>query len=331
MKNRSGFVWSHFVSHPFAFLGIVFAGFINSIISFLLPVSVGEFFSIHYHSGGSKAKLLMVLGIHVQTIDSFLALFSILLLLKPVINYVESLGIAWHGETFVRKLRESVFCSQMTWEPASFERGRYSKYLLRYSNDMKAIQNYLTRAILGGIKNVLFILIGFVVLSSINLRMTVILASLVLCSALVISYAAHYQKQFIRTSRSKRSSMLAYVARKFSSFARVKRDQKEEGAVQGFKTRSEELFYANMQYNKTESFIQSGSGFLVFLMIGVLLWQITSTNVSSANSVVFILVILMMRSAFMHVLKLPGYLNKGKISLQKIKKLLKPSPVTLDQ
>ena len=79
-----------------------------------------------------------------------------------------------------------------------------------------------------------------------------------------------------------------------------------------------------MRFNKIESLLQSSSYFLVFAMIGILLWQMTLpySRISASDGLMMILMILMMQGALKKILKVPGYLNKGKISLQKIDKVL---------
>ena len=73
-----------------------------------------------------------------------------------------------------------------------------------------------------------------------------------------------------------------------------------------------------------ESLMQSSSHFLVFAMIAILLWQMTLSysHISASDGLMMILMILMMQGALRRLLKAPGYINKGKISLQKINKIL---------
>jgi len=90
-----------------------------------------------------------------------------------------------------------------------------------------------------------------------------------------------------------------------------------------------------MRSNKLESLLQSITPFMIFLMIGILLWQMSLSygHISAGDGLMMILMILMMQSALKKILKVPGYLNKGNISLQKISKILQqpkvaePSPL----
>ena len=143
---------------------------------------------------------------------------------------------------------------------------------------------------------------------------------------MIIYLIAKYQRSFIRMARSHRSSLLAFVAKTFSNFEKLKLRQDEEKAIENFNDRSANLYQANMASNRLESLLQNIAPFMIFLMIGILLWQMTFSfsHISSGDGLMMILMILMMQGAVKKILKVPGYINKGNISLQKISKLLTP-------
>jgi ABC-type multidrug transport system fused ATPase/permease subunit len=326
MNRNNTFVSAHIQKYPFAFGGILLAGFINSCMSFLLPISIGEFFTLQFQTGSSKGNLLDWLGIHLNSLQGFYILFTTLLITKAIAGFIESLCSYRLGELFVKNIRENVFASQMNWHPPLISKNSYGKYLLRYSNDMKSIQNYFSRGIMDGIKNSLFLITGFFLLSQIHLKLTVILVSLLSLAIIIIYFVAKYQRPFIKTSRSHRSSLLTFVTKSFSNFEKLKLRQGEKEASDNFNNRSTNLYQANMLSNRMESLLQSIAPFMIFLMIGILLWQMTMSygSISAGDGLMMILMVLMMQGAFRNILKVPGYLNKGNISLQKISKLLQP-------
>ncbi|MBA3725349.1 MAG: ABC transporter ATP-binding protein [Armatimonadetes bacterium] len=322
LRSEDHFAREHLKRNPAAFVGIVVFGFVNSCASFLLPVSIGEFFALHFHSQSSKAALLQTLGIHVESLQAFFLLFGAVLIAKAIAGYIENVATFSQGELFVKHLREKVFGSQINAEPNS--KGSYGKYLLRYSNDMKAVQNYFSKGILGAIKNGLFLLTGTAMIAAINPMLTLILLSLLLLATGAIYCLSAYQRPFISTSRSNRSSLLAFVARSFSRFDKLKQRQLEQGAVDEFNRRSVDLYDANMRSNKIESLVQVTSAFLIFVMIGIVLWQMTMpyVHIRSSDGVMIMLMILMMQGALRGLLRVPAFLNKGRISLEKIENIL---------
>jgi ABC-type multidrug transport system fused ATPase/permease subunit len=324
MNKKIPFVSEHIRKYPFSVAGLLLTGFMNSCISFLLPVSIGEFFVIHFHTGSSKGKLLSWIGIHISTIQGFCYLFITLLILKALLNYLENFGSYRQGELFVKNIREKIFANQMSWPPDLLSKNLFGKYLLRYSNDMKAIQNYFTKGIMQGIKNILFLLTGLFMLSRIHFTITAIFSAILIVILAVTYLVSRLQRPSISASRSHRSSLLAFVTKNFSRFEKIKLNQEEEDVIDNFNVRSGNLYDANMRLNIFESLLQSSSYFFIFTLIGILLWQMTMpySQISASDGLMMILMVLMMQNALRQILKVPGYLNKGNISLQKISKIL---------
>lgn len=329
MSKRENLVLIHIQRHPFAFGGVLFTGFVNSCVSFLLPVSIGEFFTLHFHSGSTKGKLLGWLGIHLNSIHGFYVMFIALLLVKLLAGFTESYSSSRLTELFVKDLRERTFASQMSWPASLFSKNLYGKYLLRYSNDMKSVQSYFSRGILDGIKNLSFLLTGLFLLTKIHFTLTIILGSMLLVITAIVYIISRYQRLLVSTARSHRSSLLAFVSKTFSGFEKIQLRQREKESIDKFNMRSVNLYHANLLSTRLESLIQSIAPFMIFTMIGVLLWQMTFSyvKISAGDGLMMILMMLMMQGSVKRILKVPGYINKGNISLDKIRTLLDQQPV----
>lgn len=314
-----------FKKYPFTFIGIIVVGLINSTTTFLLPVSIGDFFALYFHTKGSKGKLLAWMGLDFKTLSAFFLFFTLLLLVKTITEYCEKWWSYKQGELFVKNIRESVFEAQINWENNFFISKPYGSYLLRYSNDLSAIQNYMVHGILGGIKNVLFLLIGLIILAKIHFNVTIFLCIFFLLTGTVIYFVAKYQKQFILQSRGKRSGLLAYVTKMFSRHRRIKEKQAELKAIENFNKRSQNLYDANLKVKRIESFTQSLIPLLQFGVIGFLLWLIAHSSffISATEGLMMMLIILQIQSSLRQILKVPGILNRGKISLEKVLMLMK--------
>jgi ABC-type multidrug transport system fused ATPase/permease subunit len=330
MQVSNKYVLDHIRKYRFAFWGVIFIGLLNSLVSFLLPVSIGEFFTLFFKTGSSKGKLLDWLGIELSTVNQFFLLFILLLFLRAILSYTEYYGTFKQGELFVKYLREDVFSTQIRWSTASMLDQSYGKYLLRYSNDLKSVQLYLTNGYMEGIKSSLFLIMGLLVMLNIQWQITLLLFGMLIVVMLLIYLLARWQTVFIVSSRSARSSLLAYVARQFARFRKVKERQEEDVAMANFQEKSDNLFQANMKYNVSESLLLAVVPVLIFGVIGVLLWRMVflQGSISASDGLMMVLILLMMEGRIRRLLKVPTYLNKGKISLQKIHKMyVEPIPV----
>ena len=228
------------------------------------------------------------------------------------------------GELYVKSIREKIFQTQMGWDTEKFKQKHFGKYLLRYSNDMKSMQNYLTKGIMGFAKDVCFLILGFLLLAVVNrnLSLYLLLVTSVIMGA--IFFVSKVQKKLITNSRTKRSNLLALVTRSFQRHSSIKTNITEKESIDKFDRVSNELYTTNMANNRFESLLASLLPMLQFLMIGSLLVVMTSSygTIRKRDALVFVLTTLMMMSPMKRVLKVPAIINRGKISLNKINDIL---------
>lgn len=306
----------------------VFVGLIQSCSIFFITVSIGEFFSIQFNSGGNKTRLLQLFGIHLTTLSSFFLMFSALIVVRTIFEFLERRLSYTQGESYAKFIREKLFVAQIALSQESFEKRHFGKYLLRYTNDMKSMQNFLTKGIMGCIKDVCFLSMGFWLLWVIHHQLSLYLLLITVFIMLLIFAISTLQKKLITSSRNKRSGLLAMITKSFQQHQFIKENNREERTEQRFKRKSEELYAANMNNNRFDSLLQALLPMFQFSMIGILLWLMSlSTSYITANdSLVFILITLMMISPMKRVLRVPAIINRGKISLAKINEIMNSSP-----
>lgn len=303
---------------------ILFSGLASSIASFLLTLLIGDYFMLRFDTESSKARLLHLLGIQPNQAADFFLLFGFLLLIRFVSGYYAQLGAMKQSETWVRNIREQLFAIQIRSQPEQFGEKKHEQYLLRYSNDMKAIQSYLASGILGGIRHLVFLAAGLSVMLLVHTGLALFIGGCFLATAILISWLAARQKKWIRDSRNQRSSLLAFAARSFRRYETIRRDEKQEGIISRFNRRSAFLYTANIKNQEQEAWIQSLAKLLPFLSLGFLLYIIGSgaVTIQPSDGIVVILLLMQMQSSLRSVLRVPGILNKGRISLDKIHELM---------
>ena len=102
---------------------------------------------------------------------------------------------------------------------------------------------------------------------------------------------------------------------------------KEEITRQRFNSASVELYDANMDNNRFDSILQTLLPLVQYSMVGILLWLMTflSNSIDPNSALVFVLITLMMLSPMKRILKVPSFINRGKISLRKINEIVNSS------
>ncbi len=318
------FLRGHLLGQKLPVAGVLFTGILHSAVSFLLTLMFGEFFLLQFNSGSSKGKLLKWLGIHINTLDQFFGLLLILLIIKLVTQYFEKYQALLQGEQFVKNIREELFISQVRSPEDVFARHGYGNYLLRYSNDLKAVQQYLTKAVLAGVRDTVFVLMGLACFFILNKSIGILVAGYLTAAAIGMIVLAHHQQTVIRESRNKRSNLLAYVTRSFQRFSSIKIKGQEEKVMGRFLEKSNELFTANIENARWESAVESIVPFLHIGMIAILLGLIARgvISVQVSDGLTCILLLLLLQGTIKRLFKVPSALKKGSISLDKIASLV---------
>lgn len=265
------------------------------------------------------------MGIQLHTLQAFFLFFVSLILIRGIFAYWDNLLVSSQGEKFVRNLRETIFSEQINWPPELFKRQYFGKYLLRYTGDMKAIQNYLSRGVLAGIRDVGFLTIGFLLLFLINSDIALIYFLMASVSILAVYLLNKLQRKRILTSRTNRNKMVAHVSKSFQLQARNIERERTDKVINRFNRISDSLFMSNVKNSRFESIMLAVFSVLQFIMIGIVLYAVTFKNlfdINAADALIFVLIMLLMNAAMKRVLKVPSYIQKGRISFEKIDRLM---------
>lgn len=314
----------YLLSNKKTLLVFFIVGSFKNIISFLLSISIGEFFTIYFHSNGAKSNLLKIFGINFHSLHSFFLSFSLMLALKAVFEFFERYISFGQGELLVKSIREKLFSMQIEMNNEKFKEKYFGNYLLRYSNDMKAIQNYYTKGIMQGVTDIVFIIMGFFLLSIVNLKLDICYIIISASLLFVIFFYSKKQKYLIAESRSKRSALLSFVAKSFQRHRSIKEKFSEAESIKKFVDKSINVYQNNMRNNLFDSKLQSllsFSQYFFILIILIFMTFIKIIEIHSANALVFVLIMLQLNSPLKRILKIPSILNKGKISFNKINEL----------
>ncbi len=319
-ERKNDFLTNHLCSNRFAIMLVVIISIARSISGFLLTVIIGEFFMIRFQSNGSKSQLLSSLGIHLNSINEFFYLFAALMIVNFFTGFLERFYLSCQGEKFVKTIREKLFFGQINQPESDFNDKPFGNYLLRYSNDLKAIQNYLMKGVLGAINQVVFVTIGLLLLFNISAVLGCVVISMLAVSFIMIKWLAKLQKKLITKSRDARSNMLAFVSRHFSRFGKLKISKSEERIVQRFNIKSFSLLTANLSNARAESFIKSLANIMHYITIALVLAMIHTgyIKIPAGEGLIAVLVLMLMRGAVKQLLNIPAVTNKGKISIARI-------------
>ncbi len=303
------------------------AALLNSLLNVVLPLSIGKFFDLAFQDNSAKGKLIERTGLHIEDLSSFFMFFFLIVIMRGIFGFIELYLMEIIEENFTFYLRKKLFEKQLSHTQYSFQSKPVSKYLLRYSSDMSAIRNYLTKGHLKFISDSAFLIFALLMLAQLNSTLTMVVFITLLASALIIIFFTRIQNNANDNRQNSRASFLQFVESRLSSFFTIKVFNREAPESQQFEKRSRSLRSSNLKYALYTSLIQSFLPLAFFTAIGIVLIESIPQNTLSTTEVsgyllVFILIMLYMQSVFKRLMRVPSILSQGRMSLDNLTQIL---------
>lgn len=300
-------------------------GWLGSICTFFLSLMVGWFFDLHFQSELSKTVLLEKSGLKIAHLETFFWVMGGVIVLKFSLQYIERKGINQSVDRFTHFLLAKMYRRQLRWNPALFESRPFSKYLLRYSGDLQPVRNLLIQGIHRGIRDLLFLLTGLVVLFWLNPAWTILLLILAALAVPFFGWLDQKQMQLVPQRRTRKNELLHFVTETFSKQKSLHESQKVEKSIRTFKRKNDDVLESNLTYQHLESLRHASVNVLAPIMVGFLLFSswVYSQPAGPGDLLAYLLVLGAMVSAIRNVVKAPEIIEKGMLSLRKIERLMK--------
>jgi ABC-type bacteriocin/lantibiotic exporter with double-glycine peptidase domain len=329
MHTKKTLILDFLRRHPFLPGICLLSGLINSLFILLIPVSLGNYYQLVFHSHANRGKILDYVGLQLgKTAGEFLCFFIVLVLLRGLFTFLEKYFTGITGELFSKQLREKLFSHQLSMTLEQHYRKPVGKYLLRYGSNLKSIRNYLTRGIIVFVRDLLFVAISFWVLALLDARLTLLIAGCLPVLFLLIIGCNRRLKSITRQTRNIRSANLSFVHTRLTALTTVKVFNRESIEEENFARRSGKLFGVARQYQQVYSLIYALLPVMVYLLLTLVLFTIYRFNTSGGASVdggtliTFILLVITLFPILKRILKVDVVWQAGNLSFAKLSSLL---------
>lgn len=300
--------------------------FVGSLLSVLLPLSIGVYYELTFQDDSGKSRLLHDLGIHIPDLTSYFIFFLCFVMLKALSSWAEAIGMRTIEERFAHRMRYLIFHAQINHSYATFTKKSAGKYLLRYSSDMLALQYYLSKGIIKCIADALFLLLAFAILFRIDASLTVILVAILAVSAVLMTALSGMQSRPNEIRRNARTSLVGFIEQRLQAFSTIKAFNRAHPEEAKFTKRNDALLSGAIGFHRINALNKSIPQIVVFMAIGTLLYcaspLFTDTPPAYGALLIFILMLLYMQSAFRRLLRVPSLLNAGATSFESLTTLL---------
>ncbi|MEM7380508.1 MAG: ABC transporter ATP-binding protein [Bacteroidota bacterium] len=299
-------------------------GLTYNLLTILIPISIGKFYEFAFGFSSHRLKAFGFIP-YMDTKDhvSFLLVFFILVISRFGFEYGNRYGISLLGERFVKALRERLFdCQMQIAFPVYNEKG-IGKYLLRFSGDLKSIQNYLKSGVIRFVQDLVLLSIVFIVIGCIDALMaSLILGVLVLAALLLWRINKVIHKQSLER-RNRRSGMLSFVNTRLRAMISLKAFNKNTPENKRYRKRSTGLYQIGKKYAHTVALMQASVPAITYSLLGVIMVYVLNSpayqqNLGGSTLLVVILLILAILPVLRRVLRVSIVWKLGNISFNKL-------------
>ncbi|MGZ0017285.1 ABC transporter transmembrane domain-containing protein [Yeosuana sp. AK3] len=305
------------------------SGLFYNIFTILIPISIGKFYEFNFGLSSKRLNLLEFFpAMHTENFIGFLYVFIALILLRYAFEHTNKYTIGIVGEKFAKDLREQLFKHQLQIKFNVYDNEGIGKYLLRYSGDLKSIQNYVTQGLLRFSQDLILILILIGVIGLINYRLSIIVGVFIVFSVLILSFINIKLYSISVNQRNRRSGMLSFVNTRLRAIASIKVFNKYTPEEKSYQKRSEKLYAIGKKNQFVVSLVESIIPLLTYTMLATLMWYIYNLKHSEGSSFneASLLILILLIISFLPILRRTLRVNVvwkiGSISFQKLIRIL---------
>lgn len=304
-------------------MAVVFiAGLLARATGLLIPLAIGRYLALHFGYASFRANLLAdVPGHWLANGNTFAAALIGLVGIWSLFRYIERYQTSVLGEYLVQSLRESLFDRQLQASPAAFTQRTTGKYLLRYSGDLKSIQNLFNLGIMAFVRDLIAVVPAALLFAYLlpDMALPALSAFLLLLLPLLFLNRHLYRASVMR--RDRRSFLLAFVSERLLRHSAIQVLNRSKLESKKFRKRSVKLAAAGKQYFKVESLVRTLIPALVYLVPGFLFlwmeWRGSETTDPESLSLAALLLI-GVAPLFRRLARVTVHWELGKLSMRKL-------------
>ncbi|MEM0940128.1 MAG: ABC transporter ATP-binding protein [Bacteroidota bacterium] len=337
--TKWSFIGSFMRSHSVLAIMTLLAGFAYNISTIIIPISIGKFYEFSFGFSSHRLKAFGFIP-YMDATDhtGFFLLFFSLVGLRFAFEYVNRFGIAWFGERFAKSLREQLFAAQLQIAMPIYNKKGIGKYLLRFSGDLKSIQNYLKNGVLRFVQDVLLLVIVFLVIALLNMTLAGLILGFVLLATIMLWLLNKVLYLQSLERRNRKSGMLSFVNTRLRAVASIKAFNKYNPENKRYRKRSEQLYIIGKKYSGTVALLQASIPAITYGLLGITMAFVLrrpdyQNSIGGGSLLVVILLILAILPVLRRTLKVSIVWKLGSISFQKLINILespKENELTLE-
>jgi ABC-type multidrug transport system fused ATPase/permease subunit len=328
MYSKSGLVSDFVKNNRFLVAEALFLGITNILLGVLIPIFLGKFYQLALHTHSPRGKVFDSLFYGINDLHTYFMVFASLIAMKFALNFGQKYLVGIISETFIRDLRVKLFSKHLITRLDVLHRKETGKYLLRYTGDLSAVQNYLNKGMIAFLNDCILILTTLAVFTFIEPRLTVIIMVSFPLMFLIVFAINQNLKKITRKRRNIRSNNLSFVASRLGALLTIKVFNRETIESDKFQKKTETLYDAGISYYRLYALINSLLPLMLYTMLGLILYVASELNrsgharIHGSQILIFIMLTINALPVLRRILQVNTVWQTGDISFEKILKIL---------
>ncbi len=312
-------------------LATILASILSNIFTILIPISVGKYYELVFEFNAKRSQIFNFLPFDIgENMTTFLIFFFVLIAFKTLFLFIEKYTIGVLGEQLSYSIRNQLFEQQLYLPSLIYDQKGIGKYLLRFSGDLKSIQNYLTNGIIRFTSDVLLMLLALSSLIYLNYQLGIIVSVVLFFTSLIILLFNKQLSIITRKRRNTKSMLLSFVNLRLRAIHSINAFNKENPEKNKFFKRSQKVYFWGIKYQVITAVIKTIIPASMYLMLALVLLtsyylKQQAVEVGGGILLIFIMLLISLLPIFRRLLKVNIVWELGNISFEKLLKIFNQS------
>jgi ABC-type multidrug transport system fused ATPase/permease subunit len=239
--------------------------------------------------------------------------------------YLAKLFAGILGEKIGIALRSTLFNAQLNIPLDIYQKKGVGKYLLRYSGDMQSVRNFFVKGLILFLADCLFVLMATILLFKLSWQLSLVFSFVFIVFYLCLHFLNKELKDRVQNNRNRKSNLLSFVSYSLANIKSLEVFNKKPVESKKFARHSENVYSTGIAFQHIQAlFTGMVQGLVYILLLSTLVAGIYMEN-KQVDGVVLLVTIMMIFSllpVLRRLLSIRLIWEKGKISLEKLEKVL---------
>lgn len=319
-RKAAQLLYAPLFGHPWIVAAAFFCVLITSLSQALIPLSIGGIYGQLFPGETGKGRLLEEFGMATNSVSHALILFFVLVGIRMIAGFGEKVTLSYLSGELIHHVRSRLFHSLIATPADQLPPESTARRIVHFTSELTAIQNFFAKGIVGGIADILFLILAVTLLFLLDAHLgTTVVLFIPGCLLLFVLISQPIVRS-LAARNDRKASWLQFVTSRLQAGIAIQALNRENKEMRRFDQLSRQLSADSQRTSVLQGLGESLIPALFFGLIGVLLLQAAraETPPDQATLTTFVLMVLYMQRTFRRIVRLPAVFRSGSYSLSKV-------------